>query len=227
MFRNYLRSAWRNLMKSKFFSSINIIGLSAALASCILIFLFIQHELSYDKFNAHADRIFRITSLAQGPSEKTMLAVTPAPWAPLIKKDYPEVLNYVRLLKDEKTIIGKKGEQHYYEDHLLYADSTFFDIFSYSVSKGNKQKALEAPNSVILSRETARKLFGDSDPIGQSIELNSFGRNLNLNVTGIINDMPSTSHFQFNVLVSLQTLGDLSNLWSFHMFNTYVLLNNK
>src|SRR5256885_4818681 len=191
MIRHYLKIAWRNLKKNKFYSLINIVGLSTGLACCILIFLFIQHELSYDKFNIHATRLFRLTSLAEGPAGKSLLAVSPAPWAPIMKKDYPEINNYVRLLKDEKTIIGQPGKQHYYEDNLLFADSTFFDVFSFSLSRGNSKHALEVSNSVVLSEETARKVFGNSDPLGKTIELNSFGRNITLQVTGIINNIPS------------------------------------
>src|SRR5689334_13454083 len=105
MFRNYLLTAWRNLSRNKIFSSINILGLSAGLACCILIFLFIQHELSYDKFNQHAASIYRLTSEME-TGNKANLAVTPAPWAPLMKKDFPEIKEYVRLLKDEKILIG-------------------------------------------------------------------------------------------------------------------------
>ncbi len=226
MLRNYLKIAWRNIWKNKVFSAINIIGLSIGLACCILMFLLIQHELSYDKFNVQAKNIYRITSVMDGTDGKRNLAITPAPWAPLMKKDYPEIKNFVRLLKDEKATVGQTGEQHYYENDLLYSDSTFFDVFSFSLSKGNAALALEQPNSIILSKETAIKYFGEADPIGKTLEINSFGRNFNVQVTGVANDIPSNSHFTFNGLISLQTLGDLSNLWSFHMFQSYVLINN-
>src|SRR5215203_5228462 len=115
MLTNYFKIAWRNLWKHKVFSAINILGLSSGLACCILMFLFIQHELSYDRFNTHADRIFRITSIFSEGKDRNMLAVTPAPWASLMKKDYPEIKEYTRLLKDEKVLIGQKGEQQFYE----------------------------------------------------------------------------------------------------------------
>src|SRR5678810_1111865 len=147
MIKNYFKTAWRNLWRNKVFSAINILGLSIGLACCILMFLFIQHELSYDKFNANANKIYRITSESEGPNGKTNLAVTPAPWAPLLKKDYPEILNYVRLLKDEKSTLGQPGEQRYYKNGLLYADSTFFNIFSFDFIKGNGKQASDQPNS--------------------------------------------------------------------------------
>lgn len=227
MLKNYLLIAWRNLWKNKIFSAINIFGLSAGLACCILIFLFIQQELRYDKFHQNASRIFRVTSELESPGGKNSLAVTPAPWAPLMKKDYPEIREYVRLLKDEKVLIGQPGGQHFYETGLLYADSTLFNVFSIGLKDGDVRHPLDKPNSIVLTEETARKYFGRVNPIGKTLEVNSFGRTFTVEVTGIADALPSTSHFTFNSIVSLQTLGDLSGLWSFHMFQTYLLLNNQ
>jgi len=227
MIKNYFKTAWRNLWRNKVFSAINILGLSIGLACCILMFLFIQHELSYDKFNANANKIYRLTSEAEGPNGKTNLAVTPAPWGPLMKKDFAEIKNYTRLLKAEKTDVGQPGLQHFYETDLLYADSTFLDVFSVELEKGNAKKALEQPNSIILTAETAKKYFGDEDPIGKTLEVNSFVGRATVQVTAIAKKLPSNSHFKFNTLVSLQTLGDLSNFWAYHMFQTYLLLNDQ
>jgi putative ABC transport system permease protein len=159
MLRNYFTIAWRNLWKNKIFSFINILGLSAGLTCCILMFLFIQHELSYDRFNRQADRIFRVTSILESSEDKSSLAVTPAPWAPLMKKDFPEIREYARLLKDEKVLIGQPGQEHFYETKMLYADSTFFDVFSVELERGDPLHALEKPNSIILTAETAKKYF--------------------------------------------------------------------
>ena len=174
MIKNYFKTAWRNLARSKVFSTINIVGLSIGLACCLLMFLFIQNELSYDKYNVHGKNIYRLTSEAEGPNGITSLAVSPAPWAPTMKKDYAEIRNYTRLLKAEKTDIGQPGQQHFYEPDLLYADSTFLDVFSVQLEKGDRNTALKQPNSIILTSETARKYFGDEDPIGKTLEVNSF-----------------------------------------------------
>jgi putative ABC transport system permease protein len=227
MIISYFIIAWRNLWKSKVFSIINILGLSIGLSCCILMFLFIRHELSYDKFNAGAKNIYRITSIPGEGKDKKELAVTPAPWAPLMKKDYPGIKEYVRLLKDEKTVVGQPGEQHFYEKDLLYADSTFFTMFSIGLERGDVKKALERPNSIILTERNARKYFGDADPIGKTLEINSFGRTFNVEVTAIAKEVPANSHFRFNSLISLQTLGDLTGLWSFHMFQSYLLLDDN
>jgi len=227
MIKNYFKTAWRNLWRNKVFSAINILGLSIGLACCVLMFLFIQYELGYDKFNVHANNIYRVTSEAEGPNGKTNLAVTPAPWAPLMKKDFGEIKSYARLLKAEKTDVGQPGQQHFYETDLLYADSTFFDIFSVQFEKGNAKRALEQPNSIVLTRETAQKYFGNEDPIGKTLEVNSFVGRVTVQVTAITKTLPANSHFKFNTLVSLQTLGDISNFWAYHMFQTYLLLNNN
>ena len=227
MFKNYFKIAWRNLWRNKVFSAINILGLSIGLACCILIFLFIQNELSYDTYHQHAKNIYRVTSEAEGPNGRTNLAVTPAPWAPLMKKDYGEIKTYTRLLKAEKTDVGQPGQRHFYETDLLYADSTFFDIFSVQLEKGNAKKALEQPNSIVLTSETASKYFGDEDPIGKTLEVNSFVGRVDVQVTAVAKKLPVNSHFRFNSLVSLQTLGNLSNFWAFHMFQTYLLLNDN
>jgi putative ABC transport system permease protein len=227
MIKNYLKTAWRNLGRSKVFSTINILGLSIGLACCILMFLFIQNELSYDKYNARAKHIYRLTSEAEGPNGLTSLAVTPAPWAPTMKKDYGEIKNYTRLLKAEKTDIGQPGQQHFYETDLLYADSTFLDVFSVQLEKGDRTTALKQPNSIILTSQTARKYFGDQDPIGKTLEVNSFVGRVTCQVTAVAKKLPDNSSFTFNSVVSLQTMGDLSNFWAFHMFHSFVLLNDN
>ena len=224
MLTNYFKIAWRNITKNKFSSAINVFGLSVGLACCILMYLFIQNELSYDKFNEHAVYIHRLTSVGDGPNGKVEMVVTPAPWTPLMKKDFPEIQQYVRVLKDEKSNVGEKSRTHFYETQLLYADSTLFDVFSFPLVTGDPKLALNAPNSIILTTVAAKKYFGDVNPIGRSLEVNSFGRRFDVQVTGIAKPIPSNSHLQFNALISLQTLGDLSNMWSFHMFHSYLRL---
>ena len=173
MINNYLRIAWRNLWKNKIFSAINILGLSAGLACCILTFLFIQHELSYYKFNARARNIYGLTSIMQGAGGETTLAVTSAPWAPIMKKDFPEIMEYMRLLKDEKVVIGEPGKQHFYETQIIYADSTLFHVFSVALEQGDTRHSLDKPNSIVLTKTTAEKYFGDDNPIGKTLEVNS------------------------------------------------------
>ena len=136
MWKNNFKIAWRNLLSNKIFSAINIFGLSAVLACCILMLLFIRNELSFDKFHANAKNIYRITSVAQEGEEQKQLAISPAPWAPLIKKDYPEIKQFVRLLKDERSLLGEKGKEHSFVNNVLFADSGFFVVFSFKLLKG-------------------------------------------------------------------------------------------
>jgi putative ABC transport system permease protein len=188
-------------------------------------FLFIQHELSYDKFHANAKNLYRITSIAEGPTGKTNLAVTPSAWVPLMKKDYPEIKQFVRLLKDEKIIIGEPGKEHSFVKEVLFADSTFFDVFSFKLLKGNPSNALSQPNTTVLTSEAAKKYFGSDDPIGKTLEVSTaFTATINVQVTGIVDEPPANSHFKFDALVSMSTLGDISNLWAYHMYHTYVVL---
>ncbi len=225
MWKNNFKTAWRNILNNKIFSAINIFGLSLGLVCCILMLLFIQHELSYDKFHANAKNIYRVTSIAEGPTGKTNLAVTPSAWVPLMKKDYPEIKQYVRLLKDEKSIVGETGKEQSFVKGLLFADSTFFDVFSFKLLKGNPANALSQPNTIVLTTETAKRYFGNTDPIGKTLEATTgFTSTITVQVTGVVDEPPANSHVKFGGLVSISTLGDISNLWAYHMYHTYVVL---
>ena len=228
MLKNNFKIAWRNLLNNKVFSAINIFGLAVGLACCILMFLFIQHELSYDKFHVNSKNLYRVTSVAEGAIGKTDLAVTPSAWVPLMKKDYPEIKNYVRLLKDEKSIVGEAGKEHAVVNNLLFADSTFFDVFSFKLLKGNPANALGQPNTIVLTEEAAKKYFGNEDPVGKTLEATTaFAPTFNLQVTGVVSKPPTNSHLKFDALISMSTLGDISNLWAYHMYHTYIVLADK
>jgi putative ABC transport system permease protein len=227
MIKNYIKVAWRNIVGNKVFSAINIFGLSIGLACCILMLMFVRNELSFDKFHAKAKNIYRITSEGNGPNGRTSMAVSPAPWAPLMKKDYPEIKEYVRVLKDERILIGEKGKEHTFAKNALFVDSSFFDVFSFKLLHGDPSKVLTAPNSIVLTREAARKYFGDVDPVGKTIEATTgFTSKIDVQVTGIVAEAPANSHIKFDALLSMSTLGDLSNLWSYHMHNTYLVLGD-
>ncbi len=225
MWKNNFKIAWRNLLNNKIFSAINIFGLAIGLACCILMFLFIQNELGYDKFHDNAKNLYRVTSIADGTNGKTNLAVTPSAWVPLMKKDYPGIKNYARLLKDEKVLVGEAGKEHSVVKNLLFADSAFFDIFSFKLLKGNPAKALGQPNTIVLTEQAAKKYFGKIDPIGKTLEATTtFAPTFNVQVTGIVSEPPANSHIKFDALISMSTLGDISNLWAYHMYHTYVVL---
>ncbi|HET7001901.1 MAG TPA: ABC transporter permease, partial [Puia sp.] len=227
MWKNYYKIAIRNLFNNKTFSAINIFGLAVGIACCLLMFLFIQNELSFDQFHSKKNNIYRIISRPQSAENSTGLAVTPAPWAPLMKKDYPEIKQYTRLLKDEKGLVGEKGQPQLVVNNVLFADSGLFDVFSFKILKGNPSTALTAPNSIILTSDLAKKIFGNTDPIGKLIEVNtSFTSATEVLVTGVAASPPDNSHIKYGALISMSTLGDLSEHWSYHMYNTYVVLEN-
>jgi putative ABC transport system permease protein len=227
MLQNYLKIAWRNIWKSKVFSAINVLGLAAGLACCLLMFLFIQHELSFDKFHARAKNIYRITSVPQTGEEKRELAVTPAPWGPLMQKDYPEIKVFVRLLKDQRTLAGEKGKEHSFVNNTLFVDSSFFDVFSFKLLQGEGTTILTQPNTIVLTKNLARRYFGNADPVGKPLEITtSFTSTIDVTITGVVDEPPSSSHVKFEALLSMSTLGDLSGLWSYHMHNTYVVLGD-
>ncbi len=223
MLKNYLKIAYRNLNKNKVFSAINIFGLAIGFACCLLIFLFIRHELSFDKFHVNADKIYRLTSIGKGPDDKH-LAVTPSPWAPNMQKEFPEIKESVRLLKSGRTLVNTPSKEKYFENDIILSDSTFFNVFSFRLIKGDRH-ALDKLNTIVLSKATAKKYFGNVDPIGKTLDVTTpFRPVVTLEVRGIADELPSNSHFKFDALISLNILGDISGLWSYHMFNTYFVL---
>ncbi|HEX8041658.1 MAG TPA: ABC transporter permease, partial [Chryseosolibacter sp.] len=224
MLANYLKIAIRQLLRNKVFSTINMVGMAIGLACCLIITLFIVNELQYDQFHTKRDRIFRLISTFKDPSAST-LAVTPAPWAPLIASEFPAVESAVRMLKDTRTLIGLEGDQRFYEQNVFFSDPAFFSVFDFPLTQGNADKALTETNTAVLTKSMAEKYFRNEDPIGKTLQItSSFGNELPIVITGVTNDPPEESHFHFSILISIATLGDISNFWSYHMFQSYVLL---
>src|SRR5688500_16284023 len=146
MYKNYIKVAFRNLWKSKGFSAINIAGLAIGLATCLLIILYVLDELSFDRFHKKADRIYRVDGDIQFGGNHFILAVAPDPMGPTLKKDYPQVEQYVRF-RDVGGIIVKKGNENVQEDRAIYADSTIFDVFTLPMVDGDPITALKEPHS--------------------------------------------------------------------------------
>ena len=167
MIRNYLKQTWRSLVKNKTYSFLNIIGLSFGLTCFGLIALWVNDELSYDKFNTNYDRIVRLTGIEKREAGISESAVSSAPMAKALKNDYAEVENTVRFDMHEE-IIEHNGQQ-ILEPGILVTDPSIFDIFSYELSKGDVHSALNEPFTVVLTQSTAKKYFGDKDPIGMTL----------------------------------------------------------
>jgi len=226
MFRNYFKTAWRNLVKKKIFSFINILGLAVGMAACFLIFLYVSFETSYDSFNTKADRIYRIVSDVKTPSETVGDGTTIAPLAPYLKKDFPEVEDAVRFSVDG--FLVKKGDIKFQEKRAVCADSTVFNIFDFPLVEGNKKTALTEPMSIVLSQTLAKKYFGNADPLGQHVLLT--GAAINATITGIMKDIPVNSQIQADLFVSMSSYKQIygqatsDSEWTDHNYYTYLLL---
>src|SRR6516162_2657097 len=186
MIKNYLRIAFRNLWKHRVFSFINIMGLTVGMTACFLIFLYVKFELSYDSFHSKANRIYRIVSDIKTPTE-TIHANGPS-WAviPHLRDEFPEIESGARL--SFASLLVRKGDIKFQEDHTLFADSTFFKIFDFKLMRGNPQTALNEPLSIVLTETASKKYFGDTNPIGQMVLLTD--GNFNATITGIMKDIP-------------------------------------
>ena len=221
MFRNYLKVALRNLWKNKAFSAINIIGLSAGLAVCLLIVLYVKDELSYDKHNTQAENIYRLDADIFFNGTQFISSVSPAPLAPMLKKDYPQVVQYVRL-RNFGDIRIKKDNQNIQNHNAVFADSTFFQVFSIPMIAGNRLTALNEPNSIVIDETTAKKYFASTDVLGKTLYVDN---SVNCKITGVIRDMPHQSHFHFSFIRPMRdTYHDDQNDWLSNNYASYVLV---
>ncbi len=223
MVKNFFKVAWRNLSKNKTFSFINIFGLAIGLACFILIGLFVLDDLSYDRFHKNADRIYRINGDILFGGTALKLAVSSDPMGPALKKDYPEVEQFTRVYNSNGSKQIRKGDLFFKESAVAHADSTFFEIFTFPALHGNPLTALNEPNTVVLSESMAKKYFGRTDVVGESIETDE-GENNVYKVTAVISDMPRNSHMNFGFLFSMDNVEYGFGNFLSHNFHTYLLL---
>ena len=222
MLQNYLKIAYRNLLRSKAFSAINIVGLSFGLATCLIIGLFVLDELSFDRFHEKADRIVRVTFRANMGGNKIEEANVMPPTAKTLQRDYPEVLEATRLRTAGDFIIEKE-EDIFKEEGVAFADSNFFQVFSFPLVAGNAKTALMKPNTLVISEKMAQKYFGNEDPIGKVLSAKNYEEVME--VTGVMADMPANSHFHFDFLIAMAGREDAqSNSWMQSEFYTYLVL---
>ena len=223
MFSNYIKIAWRNLVKNKTFSFINIIGLASGLACFILIALYVADELSYDRFNEKAGRIYRINSDIVFGGNKLHLAVASDPMGATLKKDYPQVEEYVRFYTSSGSKLIKKGDQFINENDVAHADSTLFNVFTLPVIAGDAKTALNEPNTVVISESAAKKYFGVTDVVGRNIETDENGSTL-YKITAVMKDIPHNSHFNFSMIFSMDNVQYQWGQFLSHNHQTYLLL---
>jgi putative ABC transport system permease protein len=222
MWRNFFTVALRNISKNKVFTLINVSGLAIGLASSILIMLFIVKELSFDRFNENKQRIYRLYINGEMGEQSFRGPWTSMIMAPTFTEEIPEIEKYVRFDVYNQNLVWYEGERHM-EDHFLFADSTIFDIFSLNLIKGDPHSALSRPNSILITEEKARLYFGDQDPLGRALRVNSDSNYYY--VTGIIEALPENSHFFADFIASMETLHWENNLsWFQNSVFSYVLL---
>lgn len=224
MFRSYLKTAIRNLFRNKLFSSLNIFGLATGMTCSILIFLWVQDELSYDRFNTHAGHIYRLTARV-GDIEA---AVVPVPVAMAIRDNIPLVKNVTRLSALQSMVTV--GAQKYEEKNIYYADSNFLRIFSYPLLLGDASRLLSGPNGVVLTVSGAKKYFGSPEnAMGKTLHIDNDYNGNDVVVAGILNDPPHNSHLQFNMLLPIQLYEKTINLeqgWGNFDVYTYLRMDD-
>lgn len=223
MLRNYLKIALRNLWKNKAFSAINIVGLSAGLAVCLMIVLYVKDELSYDRYNPNAENIYRVDADIFFNGTQFNSVQIPAPMAPAVKKDFPQVVEMVRF-RNYGDIRVRKDNQNILDHHAVHADSTFFRVFPLSVVAGDPLTALNEPNSIVIDETTARKYFSGKpyDVVGKTMFINNRD---NCKVTAVIKDMPAQSHFHWSFIRPMHdTWHDDQNDWLSNNYASYILV---
>ena len=221
MFFNYFLVAIRNLLKRRTYTLINITGMAIGIACSIFIILFVNHELSYDQFHTKGDQIFRIGVSGKFSGNEFDQAVTAQPMAQALISDYPEVKNVVRLREYGDWLVTY-GENKFHEENMLFADSTFFEIFDFKLLKGDPLTVLKEKRTIVLTESMARKYFGEEDPIGKMIKLET---DTTLHrITGLMEDVPANSHIHFDAVGSLHTYArPEEEFWVSHNFYTYIL----
>ena len=225
MIKNLLLIAIRNFKKDKWYSLLNILGLTIGITFSLFLIFYITDELSYDRYHEKANRIFRIVSYIQEKDKNTDWAITQMPLGPTLKKDYPEVEEMVRLQSRERTLF-KNGDNNFYETKIYYADSTIFKVFTHKFYEGSPATALNGPNSIVLTKSLANKYFGKNT--------SAIGKTLRTvydvyTVSAVIGDVPKNSHIRYDMLISMSSLlrgPNQDNQFNWGNFNnyTYVLL---
>ena len=229
MFRNYLKTGFRYIKRQKLNSAVNILGLSLGLASCILIFLFVADEFSYDRFHKKSDRIFTILQHIYHFNDTR--TGSPAPMAPALKENYPEVIDCVRLYDYFSGLV--KYKNNIFNEDILLSDPSFFNVFDFPLEKGNPQTAINSENSVVISRNMAEKYFRNEDPMGKELTITIRTRENNFIVSGIAENCPKNSTIQFDFLINLKNYEPVAgrgllSRWDLNWsYKAFLLLANR
>lgn len=224
MLKNYLTIALRNIGRHKGYTFLNVAGLAIGIASCIFIYFFIRNELSYDTYHQDADRIYRVVIDVQSKADNRMFAKTSAPLAAALKKDFPQIEEAVQLWRWTNQLVKYGEEKRFYEENAYFTTSDIFNVFTIPLTKGDAKTVLSRPFTVVLAQETARKYFGNQDPIGKMLNIND----KDYEVTGVMAELSGNSHLKLNMLTSLTRLATeewyqgIATNWHSTMFYTYI-----
>jgi putative ABC transport system permease protein len=222
MFKNLIKHSLRSFKRQRAYIIINILGLSIGIACSLLIALFVINEASYDRYNIKKDRIFRLILNGKIGGQEITGAVTSATMGPTMLKEFPEIEDFLRMNGRGPTIV-EYNSQPFTEEHLIEADSSFFNFFSIPVLKGDPKNLLNAPRKVVLSASTAEKIFGNENPIDKALKIGS--DSVKYIVSGVMADIPGNSHFEANMIASFMTNpGSKSPIWLSNWLSTYLLL---
>ncbi len=219
MIKNLLKTAVRHIRKHFGYSLLNILGLTLGISSALFLIIYVSDELSYDRYHENADRIYRVSSKITETDDQFTWNVAQIPMGPQVVQDYPEVQSFVRFINMPRALY-KFEDKEYIEEDFQYADSTLFDIFTYKVLKGEVRSAVTDPGKIVLTETVAARYFGDSDPIGKTLT----SGNTTFAVTGVIEDVPSNSHFRFDAVAARNNLPKQLGTWGNFGVFTYLLL---
>src|ERR1700722_7754476 len=219
MLRNYFKIAFRNIVRHKAFATINIAGLAIGMACSIFILLWVQHELSYDKFHKNADYIYRLPGGG---------ATNSGPMVPELKAKIPAIKNFVRFSQPTTTVF-QMGAKRFEEKSVFYADSTLLQVFSFPLINGNAETALTRPDAVLITEDMAKKYFGNEDAMGKMLKRDNKD---NVVVTGVLKNIPANSHLQFDFIMPLSAIAHTdwrlkNNIWASYDFYDYIQLDEN
>jgi putative ABC transport system permease protein len=235
MLQNYLKITYRNLLKNKSYTFINIAGLAVGIACCMLIAFYVKDELSYDRYHKNGDNIYRLLQTIQySDKAEDMVSLPPAdfqlgtnlPAGPALASDFPEIKTFVRFSQPLGKALFQYGEKSYIENNVVFIDSTVFEVFEWQLLIGNPATALTEPNTMVISEKIAEKYFGKMDPIGQTIIADY---DFPFKVTGVMKNIPANSHLKFDILFSMashyQVRPEIFESWDYPYYYTYLLLH--
>lgn len=229
MLKHYFMTSWRNILRNKFYSLILILGLSVGISTALLLGIYSWHELTYDNFHERKDRIFLVGVYQKERTQETTSGWTTPPTGPALQEYFPEIESMTRLCFWFSDVLVARKDQQHVEDKIIAADSTVFNVFTIPFIAGDPKTALTEPNAIVITRSTAEKYFKDEDALGQTLYFEHFFHECK--VTGIVEDYPSNSHFDFDFLLSLASFKNVNfnfeNSWENHTFSTYVVLKEN